>query len=45
MNSGMMNILSQATIIKMDNASTETATAAIGQKLGGDVSWAEGLLD
>lgn len=42
--SGMMNMLSQATIIKMDTKNTEVATKELGKKLGGDISWAEGLL-
>lgn len=44
-NSGMMNMLSQATIIKMDNVSTDSTVDVIGKQLGGDVSWAEGLLE
>lgn len=43
-NSGMMNMLSQATIIRMDSDNTEVATKELGKKLGGDISWAEGLL-
>ena len=43
--SGIMNMLSSATIIKMDTENTDIATQEIGKKLGGDVSWAEGLLD
>lgn len=43
--SGMINMLSQATIIKSDNADTEVVAKEISKKLGGDVSWAEGLLD
>ena len=42
--SGMMNMLSQATIIKMDTDNTAVATQELGKKLGGDISWAEGLL-
>lgn len=44
-NSGMMNLLSQATIVQVESDSTDAATKALGEKLGGDVSWAEGLLD
>jgi len=43
--SGMVNVLSQATIIKMDTSDSATAMKAIGNQLGDDVSWAEGLLD
>ena len=43
--SGMVNMLSQATIIKMDTTNTEAATQELGKKLGGDISWAEGLLE
>lgn len=42
--SGMMNMLSQATIIKTDSTDSKTAVKALGDKLGGDISWAEGLL-
>lgn len=42
---GMVNMLSQATVVKMDTENTTIATKEIGKKLGGDVSWAEGLLD
>ena len=42
--SGMVNMLSQATIIKMESDDSNAAVKAIGNKLGGDVSWAEGLL-
>ena len=42
--SGMMNMLSQATIIKTEGGDTNTAVKALGDKLGGDISWAEGLL-
>lgn len=44
-NSGMMNMLSQATIIKMDTDNANVATQELGKKLGGDISWAEGLLE
>lgn len=43
--SGMLNMLSQATIIKADAGSTEAVTKELGKKLGGDIDWAEGLLD
>lgn len=43
--SGMVNMLSQATIIKMDKKNEDAATQALGKKLGGDISWAEGLLE
>lgn len=42
--SGMINMLSQATIIKADTSDSDVAVKAIGQQLGGDISWAEGLL-
>ena len=43
--SGMVNMLSQATIIKVENDDSGAAVAAVGKQLGGDVSWAEGLLE
>lgn len=44
-NSGMVNMLSRATIIKMDTENTDVAAKELGKKLGGDISWAEGLLE
>lgn len=43
--SGMVNMLSQATIIQMDTDNTEVATKELEKQLGGDISWAEGLLE
>ena len=41
----MVNMLSQATIIQMDTSNTEVATKELEKQLGGDLSWAEGLLE
>ena len=44
--SGMMNMLNNATIISVSgNGDSNAAVEAIGKQLGGDVSWAEGLLE
>lgn len=43
--SGMVNMLSQATIIQMDTSNSEVATKELEKQLGGDLSWAEGLLE
>lgn len=42
--SGMMNVLNSATIISVSGGDSDKAVEAIGKQLGGDVSWAEGLL-